>query len=265
MKVICAWCKKEFPEKAPYDDPSVSHTICRDCSIKYWGVDPKDKEEHTVSNPMHPDEKAQWRKIIKQVAVGLRERGVPKSVAMSQIRKRVVRVPSSIIKSSIDAAYKGVVKIAKPRKNNPKLKGYSVYWVDEKGGHVFTTVKAVNSEEAHMKLLQRKGDKVDYVMGVQLQRTTKPRKRNPYSSRAKYCHERIKSPKKFDPRSFRTKELGKGVKATFGCPKKKYSPRKKRCKVSMQMQRRLIPVGARGCKVGGKAIGHNRKRRYRRN
>ena len=52
MKIVCAWCKKEMGEKAPYDDLSISHTICRDCSIKFLGVDPDARKERMSSNPV---------------------------------------------------------------------------------------------------------------------------------------------------------------------------------------------------------------------
>ena len=51
MKVVCAWCKKIMGEKDTYDDLLVSHTICRECSIKYWGVDPEEVKERMSKNP----------------------------------------------------------------------------------------------------------------------------------------------------------------------------------------------------------------------
>jgi hypothetical protein len=40
--------------------------------------------------------------------------------------------------------------------------------------------------------------------------------------RAKYCRMRLADPKGFDPKSFRTKQLKKGVKLVVGCPKGKF-------------------------------------------
>ena len=34
MKVTCAWCKKEFPDKEPLEDERISHTICEECKEK---------------------------------------------------------------------------------------------------------------------------------------------------------------------------------------------------------------------------------------
>ena len=51
MKVVCAWCKKIMGEKDTHDDLLVSHTICRECSIKYWGVDPEEVKERMSKNP----------------------------------------------------------------------------------------------------------------------------------------------------------------------------------------------------------------------
>lgn len=57
-------------------------------------------------------------------------------------------------------------------------------------------------------------------------------------SKAKYKRIRIKSPKKFDKRSFRIKDVGRPghTKIIIGCPIKKYDAKKKRCKVGMRLQ-----------------------------
>jgi len=34
MKIVCAWCGKDMGEKPPYDDPSITHSICEDCLRK---------------------------------------------------------------------------------------------------------------------------------------------------------------------------------------------------------------------------------------
>ena len=49
---------------------------------------------------------------------------------------------------------------------------------------------------------------------------------------------RQKSPKSFDPRSFRTIDVGrKGfTKIIVGCPKGKFDVKKKRCRVGLQTQ-----------------------------
>lgn len=60
------------------------------------------------------------------------------------------------------------------------------------------------------------------------------------SSRAKFKHERIKSPKAFDPRSFRTKRAG-ASRIIVGCPRGKYSSSAGRCKVGMRAQSILRP------------------------
>lgn len=53
-----------------------------------------------------------------------------------------------------------------------------------------------------------------------------------------YKRTRVKDPKKFDKRSFRTKDVGKPghTKIIVACPKGKYDSKKKRCKVGMQTQ-----------------------------
>ena len=54
----------------------------------------------------------------------------------------------------------------------------------------------------------------------------------------RYKRVRIKSPKKFDKRSFRIKDVGRPehTKIVIACPKGKYDAKKKRCKVGMQLQ-----------------------------
>jgi len=64
----------------------------------------------------------------------------------------------------------------------------------------------------------------------------------PYSKKAKYTHKKVEDKENFDPRSFRTIPLGKsGKKAVVGCPVGQWQPRKKRCKVGMKIQKKLIP------------------------
>ena len=51
MEIICAWCKKHMGSKEPLEDKSISHTICRECSIKFLGVDPETAKERMSNNP----------------------------------------------------------------------------------------------------------------------------------------------------------------------------------------------------------------------
>jgi len=53
---------------------------------------------------------------------------------------------------------------------------------------------------------------------------------------AKYRRYRKVSPAKFDPRSFRIKEVDEKTKLVVGCPKGKYSPKTGRCKVGTRVQ-----------------------------
>lgn len=34
MRIICLECHRELGEKFPFDDPSETHTICRECMEK---------------------------------------------------------------------------------------------------------------------------------------------------------------------------------------------------------------------------------------
>ena len=55
MEIVCAWCKKHMGRKEPLEDKSISHTICRECSIKFLGIDPVTGErvkQDTRRNPM---------------------------------------------------------------------------------------------------------------------------------------------------------------------------------------------------------------------
>lgn len=57
-----------------------------------------------------------------------------------------------------------------------------------------------------------------------------------------YEHERIEPPEKFDPRSFRTKEVKKGTKIVVGCPKGKYDPMTESCAVGTRIQKIMRKV-----------------------
>ncbi len=54
MIIICAWHKeffgeeKEMGHKAPYDDDSVTHGMCKECSKKFTE---EDEEENKSSYP----------------------------------------------------------------------------------------------------------------------------------------------------------------------------------------------------------------------
>lgn len=54
----------------------------------------------------------------------------------------------------------------------------------------------------------------------------------------RYKRIRVKNPNLFDKRSFRIKDVGRkdGTKIIVGCPRGKYDPRKKKCKVGTQTQ-----------------------------
>ena len=55
--------------------------------------------------------------------------------------------------------------------------------------------------------------------------------------RGKYCHKRIKNPKYFDKRSFRTKNLNKTTKIVIGCKKGHY--KRGICKIGTETQKVL--------------------------
>ncbi len=64
----------------------------------------------------------------------------------------------------------------------------------------------------------------------------------PYSNKAKFTHKQVEPKENFDPRSFRTINLGKsGKKATIGCPVGEWMPNKKKCKVGTRIQRIMTP------------------------
>ena len=50
------------------------------------------------------------------------------------------------------------------------------------------------------------------------------------------------SPKLFDPRSFRTRRKPRGIRFIIACPKGKWSPKTKRCKVGTRLQSILRPI-----------------------
>lgn len=78
-----------------------------------------------------------------------------------------------------------------------------------------------------------------------------PRRRRP--SRAIYCPERLESPGRFDPRSFRTVQTD-GHLVTIGCPRGQYDARAGRCRVGTRAQRILHPPGERACPLPGREV-----------
>ena len=76
-------------------------------------------------------------------------------------------------------------------------------------------------------------------------------------SKAKFCPERVKDPKRFDPKSFRTKKF-KAHRITFGCPKSAFDSKRKRCRRPVEVQRILHPAGEKKCPVPGVEVGKRR-------
>jgi hypothetical protein len=37
MKIVCAWCGKPMGEKPPYEDESITHSICPECYEEVMG------------------------------------------------------------------------------------------------------------------------------------------------------------------------------------------------------------------------------------
>lgn len=70
-------------------------------------------------------------------------------------------------------------------------------------------------------------------------------------SKAKFRHETVKSKGRFDPRSFRT-VMARAHRVTVGCPKSKYDPKRKKCKVPTQVQKILHPLKERKMTAKGK-------------
>jgi len=50
MIIECSWCKKILGEKAPYEDKSVTNTICNDCFEK---VCPSELKEINTNVEVH--------------------------------------------------------------------------------------------------------------------------------------------------------------------------------------------------------------------
>jgi len=50
------------------------------------------------------------------------------------------------------------------------------------------------------------------------------------------CRYRQASPAKFDPRSFRSKQVSSRTRLIVACPKGEWSSKAKRCKVGMELQ-----------------------------
>lgn len=63
MIVQCAWCKKVTGKK---EGGGISHTICRDCSIKYFDIDPMEKKP-IMENPKKNPPVTTWYGIHKGI------------------------------------------------------------------------------------------------------------------------------------------------------------------------------------------------------
>lgn len=59
-----------------------------------------------------------------------------------------------------------------------------------------------------------------------------------------FYHCRKKAPGAFDKMSFRTKRISKKTMIVIGCPKGKWNNARKRCRVSMKIQKTMKRVGA---------------------
>jgi len=55
----------------------------------------------------------------------------------------------------------------------------------------------------------------------------------------RFLHCRVRPKGQFDPRSFRTITLKRGVKAVIGCPKGKFDPKRKKCRAGTRIQKFL--------------------------
>lgn len=49
MRIMCAWCGVEEKEKEPFDDVSITHTICSECAIR-WKTEIKSVVEESQFN-----------------------------------------------------------------------------------------------------------------------------------------------------------------------------------------------------------------------
>lgn len=113
-----------------------------------------------------------------------------------------------------------------------------------KYGHLFKNAPKdwhmKRERDEHEKWLKTKDplDKFYYAGKLDAHRESRKYKENPKEATDGYISERVKSPKKFDPRSFRTKRVDSTL-LTFGCPKGKWSSKKKICKVPVELQRKL--------------------------
>lgn len=88
------------------------------------------------------------------------------------------------------------------------------------------------------------------------------------SHNGRYVHIRLSSPKAFDKRSFRMKDLGQnGTRGIIGCPAGQYDPETNSCRVATKLQAVLIPkerVTALGKQIN-KLSAPKRHKRYKRN
>ena len=50
--IICAWCKKDMGEKAPFGNKEVTHGICQECLMEYFGLPPEIQDAQEIAENM---------------------------------------------------------------------------------------------------------------------------------------------------------------------------------------------------------------------
>lgn len=111
MKIVCAWCGKDMGEKPPYEDKSVTHSICPECKAKYFpeyeeeGSMMVEKEEYWEEHPPRKGKGAEEREkgaseryVQREVgrAIKKTEELLGEMVAKEEERKRLAALPKQI-------------------------------------------------------------------------------------------------------------------------------------------------------------------------
>ena len=135
MIVQCAWCKKIMGEKEPLTDKSVTHTICKDCSIKFLGIDPKTKKETESMN----NSKKKQNPPHTNISI---EHGIHKGMVGWWIIIDKEKFGPMLSKAEAEKEAKSIRELIE----NPKKQAYDVWYQDKHTGKKTSKIVAATSK-----------------------------------------------------------------------------------------------------------------------
>lgn len=151
MQIVCAWCKKVTGKK---EGEGISHTICRDCSIKYFDIDPMEKKP-IMENPKKNPPVTTWHGIHKGMSaywiIVDNEKFGPFTTKAEA--EKEAKLFADVLKENS--------KLINKKNNNPKLKQYRIWYKDVLTSDKRSIVlKATSYDDAKGRAYDRFGSKI---------------------------------------------------------------------------------------------------------